>query len=403
MSRRVAATAGETGFVLHVLEATLGGTRQYLDDLAAATRGLPLRMGLVHATERSDEGFAGALDRIRDAGWETWTLPMVRPVRPWQDLRAAATLRRLIRQLRPDVVHCHSSKAGGVGRMAVSLSSDRPWMIYSPHALAANSNRVYLAAEKILARWTDSWAAISDSERDEIEEFGLGRADRIDVVYPTIDTERFRPADTAEARREVGLGPEPLILGIGRFIHQKDPVGFVRVVERARAREPRLRAVWIGEGPMQGEVERAVAEAGLGDVIRIEPWKLDVRPWVAAADLLVSTARFESFGYVVAEGMAMGKPVVASRITGTVDVVQEEPAELLYPPADYDAAAALVVDLLADPGLRERYGRAGVTRIRRVFSREAMADRLIRAYSRAPGLADCLASRKSDATTPVGA
>ena len=88
--------------VTHLLEATLGGTRQYLDNIVSATRDLPMRMGLIYATERSDEGFEQTLGRMSDAGWETWKVEMHRAIRPFSDLRAMTEVRRVLREQRPD-------------------------------------------------------------------------------------------------------------------------------------------------------------------------------------------------------------------------------------------------------------------------------------------------------------
>jgi len=278
-------------------------------------------------------------------------------------------------------LHCHSSKAGGVGRLAVATLSERPRVIYSPHALAANVAWHYLAIERVLAGLTDRFAAISESELEEITRFGLAQPNRVDVISPIVDGEHYAERDQGSARRQLGLAPGPLILGVGRFIHQKDPVGFVRTFDAIRRQLPDAHGVWVGEGELQSDVEREIVERGLTETLRIIPWQLDVRPWVAAADLVVSTARFESFGYVVAEAMAMHRCVVASRITGTVDVVQEGAAELLYTAGDYDAAAEIVVKLLKDRSRRENIAAQGASRIRRVFSRAAMSQRLCSVYS----------------------
>jgi glycosyltransferase involved in cell wall biosynthesis len=376
---------GESLDVLHVLEATLGGTRQYLDDLARAARSLPLRMGLVYSTERADEAFTGTPERLRAAGWRTVELPMCRAVKPLRDCRAALQLRRLLAGVRPRLLHLHSSKAGGVGRLAAATTRPRPAVIYSPHALAVNAARRYLAIERLLARVTDRFAAISESERDEISRFGLASAARIDVVHPIIDAERYRPREREAARAELGLPPGPLVLGIGRFIEQKDPLGFLHAVERLRRRRPDATAIWIGAGDLAGAFERERGRLGLDGVVRVEPWKVDVRPWVAAADVLLSTARFESFGYVVAEALAMERPVVASRVTGTVDVVRGEARGLLYEPGDLEGAAERLEAVFAEPAAAASSARAGAREVRRTFSVEAMAERLRRLYAPRPG------------------
>jgi glycosyltransferase involved in cell wall biosynthesis len=377
--------------VLHLLEATLGGTRVYLDNIIASSRELPFETTLVHADARSDSGFPATLARARDAGWQTIEVPMIRRVDPPADLRAAIRVARILREVRPDVLHCHSSKAGGVGRLATMLSPARPLVVYSPHALAANTARRYLLMERALARLTHRFAAISDSEKTEIIGFGLTDDRGIDVIYPVVDGEQYAPRPQDEARLELGLAPGPLLIGIGRLTEQKDPLGFVRTVDHLKRMGSPARALWIGDGELREAVEGEIRDRDLGACLEVLGWKDDVKPYIAAADVLLSTARFESFGYAVAEALSMLRPAVSSRVTGTVDVIRDGAVPLLYPAGDHAAAATLIHRLLGDPDEAGRLAVLGREVIRREFSRPAMTRRIARAYAHAPGADPALA------------
>lgn len=369
--------------VVHVLEATLGGTRVYLDNIVEATRGLSFETTLVHANARSDSAFPATLARARAAGWRTRELPMVRRIAPLADLQAVRGLTRILDEVRPHVMHCHSSKAGGVGRLATLFSRARPFVIYSPHALAANVAWRYLVLERLLRRRTHRFAAISDSEKAEIVGFGLCEPAHIDVIYPVVDAGQYAPRCREAARGVLGLGPEPLVIGIGRLTGQKDPLAFVRTLERLVRLGSAARGLWIGDGELRDEVEREIRACDLGARLAVVGWQADVRPYIAAADILLSTARFESFGYAVAEALSMERPAVASRVTGTVDVIRDDAAPLLYPAGDHDAAAALIDRLLRDRDEARRLALCGRDVIHREFSRDAMAGRIARAYAHA--------------------
>lgn len=123
--------------VLHVVEASLGGVRRYIEEIVAGSEQFAHgQLSLVYADARSDSQFGALVERAKKAGWETIRVPMIRATRPIADARSASILRGVIRRTTPGVVHLHSSKAGGVGRVAVrTLRRPRPSVVYSPHAM----------------------------------------------------------------------------------------------------------------------------------------------------------------------------------------------------------------------------------------------------------------------------
>jgi glycosyltransferase involved in cell wall biosynthesis len=358
----------------------MGGTRQYLCDVLSATKGMKLDQGIAYATERADDGFRAFLTEARAAGWDTFSVPMTREVKPRIDALAVIALRRVIRQFRPDVLHCHSSKAGAIGRLARLFSGLRPRVLYAPHALARPLNGAYMTAERILAPLADAFVAVSESERAEIVTTGLATAERVLVVSPVIDIERLIPRDRDMARRELGLGEDPLLVAVGRMTAQKDPVTFVRALAAVRARVPRVRGLWVGDGELRWDTEATAAEQGVSAHFNITGWQVDVRPYLAAADLVCSTSRYESFGYATAEALAMERPVIATRVTGTIDVVGRNAEALLFVPTDSAGAADRAVPLLRDRDRAKTIAREGREDVLNRFSTARMAAALEEVY-----------------------
>jgi glycosyltransferase involved in cell wall biosynthesis len=366
--------------VLHVLEATLGGTLRYMENIAEATAEMELVSGFAYGTSRADSRLQPFLKRISSLGWKHYAVDMRREIRPWSDLKAWLQLRRVVDRFAPDIIHCHSSKAGALGRASGFLRRDRPARLYSPHALAAPLGSIYLRIERMLSHSTERFVAVSDGERREILDFSLAPATSISVVYPSVDTRYFQPSSQALARQTLGIGPGPLILAIGRFTPQKDPVAFVRVIERVHAQQPDVRAIWVGSGEMKEDFLSSVEVSGMQDVIRVIPWQHDVRTFLSAADVVLSTSRFESFGYVTAEALAMKRPVVASDVTGTRDIMRRRLGDWLYPLSRLDLAADLILKLLRDPDLSTVTGDLGRAEMERRFSTERMREHLMQAY-----------------------
>jgi glycosyltransferase involved in cell wall biosynthesis len=369
--------------VLHVLEATLGGTLRYMENIAAATEGTQIVFGLAYGSARADSRLQPLLERARAIGWLTYPIDMRREIGPRNDFSAFVKLRQAIGRFKPHILHCHSSKAGALGRAAASLQLRVPVRLFTPHALAVPLGSKYLKIEKMLARYTDGFIAVSESERAEIIDFSLADQSSVDVVYPSIDSEYFKPSSRSHARQSLGFGHGPLILGVGRLTAQKDPASFLAIIERLRARLPEVKAVWLGSGEGEADFRERVAVAGLQGVVRLVPWQHDIRGYIAAADVLLSTSMFESFGYMVAEALSMEVPVVATDVTGTSDIMRGGLRESLYPVRDYDRAVWLLSDLLKNSSKASEVGCLGRSEVKRRFTANLMRGALIRSYTKA--------------------
>lgn len=369
--------------ILQVIEATLGGTRRYVEDVFEACTGSDAVNGIVFASARADDGFFELLRRMEDAGWQTFPLDLHRKVDLREDLVHAKELRSIYDRFAPDVVHAHSSKAGAIARLANIGRRTRTRLVYSPHAIAVHLGYAYVLIERLLATQLDVLSVVSESERDEIVSLRLVADDRLHVVNPTIRADVFEPRSQLEARSELGYGSEPRVVGIGRLAAQKDPLGFLQIVAALREIVPDVRAVWVGDGELRSSMIERINDLALGDCTTIAGWHTDVRPYLAASDVFVSSSRYESFGYVTAEALAMRRPVVASSITGTIDIVKLDVESCLYAPQDYRGAAGQIARLLFDPVRASEIAARGRDRVLSDFSPENTRAQLFAAYAAA--------------------
>src|SRR5439155_870831 len=176
---------------------------------------------------------------------------------------------------------------------------------------------------------------MTESDRRDLLAAGIPSA-RVSVVPPCVDVDAFATFPKRDARqrvrRELAIPCEaPVVLGIGRFAPQKDPHTFVRILATVQKRFPDVVGIWLGDdGPLKDPTLRLARELGVEQAFRVLGWQPDVRPFFAAADVFLSTSEFESFGYVTAEALAMGLPAVATRITGSTDILQAGSAGFLF-------------------------------------------------------------------------
>jgi N-acetyl-alpha-D-glucosaminyl L-malate synthase BshA len=136
-----------------------------------------------------------------------------------------------------------------------------------------------------------------------------------------------------------------------------------------RARAP-LRLVMIGDGPDRGDLERAVNESPFADRVEFVGEQPDLVPWLSAADIFLLPSSQESFGLAALEAMACEVPVVASRVGGLPEVIEDGVTGFLCGADDIDGMAARATELADDANLRRRVGRAAAEHVRATFCEE---------------------------------
>jgi glycosyltransferase involved in cell wall biosynthesis len=364
--------------VLHVLEATLGGTLRYLENMTTALTPSPINFGLAYATRRADHRLEPTLERARRLNWKLYPIDMRREVHAASDVACAYTLAGAIRNFRPAILHCHSSKAGALGRIASYGVWPRPRVVYSPHALALEPH--YLRIERTFRHLTHRFLAVSDSERSQLLGLGFGTESSVGVVYPTIDTDIFAPRSALSQREALSLPDGPILLGIGRMTRQKRPLDLLEVLKLVRVKIPDAVGVWVGDGEDRALFEQRARELELAPYVRVTGWIKDVRPYIGAANIVVSTSGFESFGYNVAEALAMERPVVATRVCGTMDILPSTLGDVYFDVGATSDAARKCVAILRSRSVSELLGKEGRKVVENRFSVKRMREGLLRFY-----------------------
>jgi glycosyltransferase involved in cell wall biosynthesis len=349
-------------------------------------------------------GRGGLLDdearRIPDLGLH-FVDDLVRPARPWRDLRALAALTALLGRLRPDILHTHSSKAGILGRLAARLSGV-PVVVHSIHGFGftpgqpAPVRAAFLAAERLVGPWTSHFVAVSRANVAQGIRTGLFERSRVTLVRSGIPVADFagapstRAATRAAVRGELAVGAgETLVGSISCLKAQKDPLTFAEVAARVVAREPRARFALAGDGVLRPALEARLLRLGVAGRVRLLGWRHDVERLLAGFDLLLHTSRWEGLPRVLPQAMAAGLAVVATAVDGAPEAVRHGWNGLLAAPGDADALAAAVAELLADPDRRRRMGERGRARVGEfdvghlVPAQEALYDRLLAATAAA--------------------
>ncbi|MBI4589254.1 MAG: glycosyltransferase family 4 protein [Candidatus Rokubacteria bacterium] len=371
---------------LHVItRLSLGGSAQNTIDSVVALDRAGWRTILAAGSVGAE---ISLVDRARSRGCRTVLLPaLTRAVSPTRDLLALWQLFRLIRTERVALVHTHTSKAGFVGRLAAWLARV-PVIVHTPHGhifygyYGPTLTAFFVGLERLAARLTDRMVVLTERGIEEHLARGIGRREQFRVIPSGVDLEAVRrgalPYETARAR--LGVDSETrLIVGLGRLEPVKGFQSLVRALPLILSVVPSARLLLVGEGSLRPALVAEAHALGVGDRFEIAGARLDPAAFLAAADLVVVPSLNEGMGRVLVEAMALGRPVVATRVGGIPAVVADRQTGTLVPSDDPPALAGAVSELLKEPGLRQRMGEAGRQRAEQ-FSLAVMESRLLDLY-----------------------
>lgn len=264
----------------------------------------------------------------------------------------AALLARAVRAAPADVVYAHYLFPTGAVGAAVGALRQTPLVITAHGGDVRNLARPALRALTGRAlRRASAVIAVSEHLATELRASGLALPP-VHVVNMGVDTRRFTPGAPGPARTSLGLAPEgPLVLAVGGLTARKNPLGLLQAFARLRARRPDARLAFVGAGPLEEAVASGAERLGVaGAVVRAGAVPHErVVDWLHAADVLALVSHVEPLGQVALEALACGRPVVATRVGGTAEVVPAPEAGRLVDPADPAGIAVALEEVLDAP------------------------------------------------------
>jgi len=292
------------------------------------------------------------------------------------DLPFAYRLSQYLKELGPDIVHCHSRRGADIlGGLAASLA-DIPTVV---------SRRVDNTEMRLMAalryRPFNKVIAISDAVANVLIDRGV-EAERLTIIRDAVDTKAFdNPPDCEAFRRQFFLAEDDfLIAAAGQLIPRKGHQYLLQAVADLKDRYPQIKLVIFGEGYLNNQLRAQAASLDLGDVVQFAGFRDDIDGFLACFDLFAHPALAEGLGVATLKAAAAGVPVVGFAAGGVVEAVAHEKTGLLVAPEDSGALAEAIRRIIDDPDLGRQFGEAGRRRMQSEFSIDTMADRHIALY-----------------------
>ncbi|MGQ9689385.1 MAG: glycosyltransferase [Desulfobaccales bacterium] len=295
---------------------------------------------------------------------------------------------RLLGRRHYNIVHTHliganvlAAPLAALYRVPVRITHDQT------HDDVRRCSVIHRGLDALANRMNDHIIAVSASIHSFLCREESLPVDKISVVYNAVDLERFSadndPVTKEEARRGWGLPAQALLVGgVGRLHYQKNFPLFLHVAAKVSARLPEAQFVIAGEGSERRALEDLSRRLGLTSRMRFLGFVKDMPRLYQCLDLLLLTSHFEGTPLTVLEAMAMGVPVVASRVDGVAEVVEDGRDAMLAPPGEPEIFIQQVCRVLQDEELGWRLSRAGREKVQRRFSAEAMVRQVEALYDR---------------------
>ncbi|WP_212749081.1 glycosyltransferase family 4 protein [Marinobacter shengliensis] len=349
----------------------MGGASVHLLDLARGMKSLG------HEVTVLVGGQGIVVDRAEQFGLECLPLRyMVREISPLVDLKGYFELRKKLAELKPEVVHLHSAKAGILGRLAARSISVPA--IYTAHGwpftegVSEKKRKFYAFIERAMAKLSARIITVSEYDRDIAIESKVADGDQLVVVHNGIP-------DVPVNSRSPEPEPDRIkLVMVARFEEPKNQRALIEALASVVDLDWTLE--FIGDGPNLESVMELVEALGLSERVMFLGSRDDVPACLGAADALVLVSRWEGLPLTVLEAMRAGLPVIASDVGGVGEAVGHGVTGFLVP---RDSKPALIESLrrvISDPAIRESMGKAGRQRFEAEFTFDGMLHRTLAVY-----------------------
>lgn len=297
-----------------------------------------------------------------------------------EDIKAIFTVRSLINYYHPDLIYCHSSKAGGIGRIA-NIGTGIP-LIYNPHGWAFNmkgarlKSFIYLWIERLLSPLTTQYVTISNYEKLSAIQHHVVKADKMKVIFNGIDMEAVDKGVklSTVTRGSLNIPEEAYLIGmVGRISRQKAPDIFVRVAALLKDILPNAYFMIVGDGDQRSDMEQLIRENDLEGRMLITGWVSNPVAYSCLFDQAMLLSRWEGFGLVLVEYMKLGKPIVATEVDAISDLITDHENGLLVEVDNVEQAANAVKEIMNDNKLRRKLISNGIMRAQAFFGVQRVA------------------------------
>lgn len=361
--------------VLHLRASNFyGGPERQLCRHAELMRDSEFRV--IVASFAENGSLPALLDRAGRCNVETAAFP----VRSAYDPAAVTELTHYIRSTRVAVICTHDYRSHILGHL-VKAKTGAAHVCFARGFTQENAKvRAFQLIDRILMRFADRVVAVSRAQGEYLRRWGVS-ARKLSIIYNSINPEAFADVEPVDLHKRFDLPDEAIIVvAAGRFSREKGQRFLVRAVEKVIRQDERLHFVLFGEGPDLPGVANWVNNHGLNNHVHCPGYEHSLIGSLKGADILVNPSLSEGLPNIVLEAMAVGVPVVATKVGGVSELIEDGVSGWLVRYGDREAITGALTKMAQDPGLCDKFAQAAAGVVRNRFSFERQAEELTKVY-----------------------
>jgi len=348
----------------------IGGAQIHVRDLSTALRAAGHDAVVIAGTH-------GVLaDELRAQGVPYYSLRHLgREVGPLEDVRCFSELRETLREIKPDIISTHSTKAGFIGRIAGKTLGIPT--LFTAHGWGFTEGRpplqafAFWAVERTTAAWAARIITVCESDRTAAVRARLTSSDRLVTIHNAMP-------DIDEALRARPGNSPPRLVMVARLSHWKDQPTLLHALADLKELDWQLELV--GDGPLRWQLEALVQSLGLTSQVTFLGFRRDVSERLAEAQLFLLISKWEGFPRSILEAMRAGLPVVATDVGGVRESVADGRTGFVIPRGDVARLRECLCKLLVSPDLRMSMGKAGRARYEEKFTFDRLVEQTTKVY-----------------------
>ena len=313
---------------------------------------------------------------------------LVHPISPIDDWKGYRQITNILKEIKPDIVHTHQSKAGIIGRFAAK-SAGVPIIINGIHivpfvSVSPAKEFIYKTAEKLAARCTDFNIDVSRGVKDVYVTAGIGTEEDHEVIHSGFDLKKFQNAEPLPYKEIEGLAhfeeKPPIILMLAAYEPRKRHEAFLAAMPRLLEKIPNAQLLFVGTGPHEAAVRAAIKTHGLEKSVHMLGYRTDPEKLIALSDICTLVSEREGLPRVLMQYLATGKPCVATDLPGLDEVLFHDTNGLLLPGDDVEGVVEKITDILSNTALLERLSKGAKATQLDSWKTEDMCTHILKVY-----------------------
>lgn len=334
-------------------EALGGGVRRHIIDLIENLDKDIFEIYFIFNLDRADSIIKEKIHDMRALGINLIEIDSFKKKIGINDIRAYKEIYTVLKKINPDIIHCHSSKAGVLGRVVAKVLRIKQ-VYYTPHAyyfqnpeLSTIKKRVYILVETILSKYfTTMTINVSNGEKEIALRSKLDKEEKFCVVYNGIEESTRTKSKNINILREFNINKDDIVIGvIARLNDQKDPHTFIDIAKKVREVNDKIKFIYVGDGNLYDEISNRIHTENIDNVI-LAGFRSNIEDFLNTFDIFLTTALYEGMPYSLIEALRTGLPIVATDVIGNNEIVMENINGHLFKTKKVDDAVKIILEII---------------------------------------------------------